>query len=59
MLDQVFKEPDGEGRGKRLVEQNRRGEREKVTVKGRRDRSPFYTKQSIMQSHLVHTALGG
>jgi hypothetical protein len=44
ILDQVFKEQDGEGSSKGLVEQKVRGEKEKVTEKERRDRSLFYTK---------------
>lgn len=59
MLDQVFKEQDGEGKDKGLVEQKVRRERARMTEKGRRDRSLFYAKQSIMQTHLIHTALGG
>ena len=38
ILDQVFKEQDGEGSSKGLVEQKVRGEKEKVTEKERRDR---------------------
>lgn len=59
MLDQVFKEQDVEGRGMGMVEQKVRGKKE-VTEKGRRDRRRlFYTKQGIMQSHLVQMALEG